>query len=67
MNVRAAPSGGVLPKVGGQGTCGSDHPLVAQVLNNLAELYEAQGRYVDAELLACPSTAPILICLVRAG
>ena len=28
---------------------GSEHPDVAQSLNNLAELYRAQGRYADAE------------------
>ena len=28
---------------------GPDHPDVAQALNNLAELYRAQGRYADAE------------------
>ena len=30
---------------------GSEHPDVAQALNNLAVLYDAQGRYVDAEPL----------------
>ena len=30
---------------------GSDHPNVAFSLNNLAELYRAQGRYADAEPL----------------
>ena len=30
---------------------GPDHPDVATSLNNLAELYEAQGRYADAEPL----------------
>jgi tetratricopeptide (TPR) repeat protein len=29
----------------------SDHPDVAQALNNLAELYRAQGHYADAEPL----------------
>jgi CHAT domain-containing protein len=30
---------------------GPDHPDIANVLNNLAELYRAQGRYADAEPL----------------
>src|SRR5262245_45216642 len=30
---------------------GPDHPDVAQLLNNLAELYRNQGRYADAEPL----------------
>ena len=30
---------------------GPDHPDVAQSLNNLAELYQAQGRYAEAEPL----------------
>ena len=30
---------------------GPDHPHVAASLNNLAELYRAQGRYADAEPL----------------
>ncbi len=30
---------------------GSDHPDVAQSLNNLAILYLSLGRYADAELL----------------
>jgi tetratricopeptide (TPR) repeat protein len=30
---------------------GADHPDVAQSLNNLAELYEAMGRYGEAEPL----------------
>ena len=32
-------------------TLGPDHPDVAAVLNNLAELYHDQGRYADAEPL----------------
>ena len=32
-------------------TLGSDHPTVAAALNNLAELYVAQGRYAKAEPL----------------
>jgi tetratricopeptide (TPR) repeat protein len=30
---------------------GPDHPWVALSLNNLANLYDQQGRYADAELL----------------
>ena len=30
---------------------GPDHPDVAASLNNLAELYRAQGKYADAEPL----------------
>jgi tetratricopeptide (TPR) repeat protein len=30
---------------------GPDHPDVAQSVNNLADLYSAQGRYADAEPL----------------
>ena len=30
---------------------GPDHPDVARSLNNLAELYDDQGRYADAEPL----------------
>ncbi len=30
-------------------TLGPEHPDVAQSLNNLAELYRAQGRYAEAE------------------
>ena len=30
---------------------GPEHPDVAQLLNNLADLYLAQGRYADAEPL----------------
>ena len=30
---------------------GPDHPDVAQSLNNLADLYSAQGRHADAEPL----------------
>ena len=33
-----------------QKTLGPEHPNVAQSLNNLAELYRAQGRYGEAEL-----------------
>jgi hypothetical protein len=32
-------------------TAQSDHPSVATSLNNLAELYESQGDYVQAEPL----------------
>src|SRR5260221_3154155 len=32
-------------------THGRDHPEVATSLNNLAEVYEAQGQYVQAEPL----------------
>ena len=32
----------------GEKTLGSDHPDVALSLNNLADLYRAQGRYADA-------------------
>ena len=31
---------------------GPDHPLVAQSLNNLADLYSAQGQYHQASPLA---------------
>ncbi len=30
---------------------GSEHPNVADVLNNLAALYDTQGKYVEAEAL----------------
>ena len=30
---------------------GPEHPFVARTLNNLAEFYQAQGRYADAEPL----------------
>jgi hypothetical protein len=30
---------------------GADHPAVASSLNNLAALYDSQGRYSEAELL----------------
>ena len=32
-------------------TWGPDHPNVAASLNNLAELYHAQGRYTEAQTL----------------
>jgi tetratricopeptide (TPR) repeat protein len=36
---------------------GPEHPDVATSLNNLAVLYQAQGRYADAELLCKRSLA----------
>jgi hypothetical protein len=36
---------------------GPDHPLVASSLNNLAHLYDDQGRYADAEPLYMRSLA----------
>ncbi len=36
---------------------GADHPNVATSLNNLAELYRAQGRHAEAEPLVCRALA----------
>ncbi len=35
----------------GEHELGLDHPVTATVLNDVAELYRAQGRYTDAEPL----------------
>ncbi len=37
--------------VNGQEALGPEHPDVATSLNNLAALYQAQGRYAEAETL----------------
>jgi hypothetical protein len=36
---------------------GANHPDIAGVLNNLAALYKAQGRYADAQPLSERSAA----------
>ena len=42
---------------------GEEHPLVANSLNNLAELYRNQGKYTEAEPLYQRSIAILLATL----
>ena len=57
---KAAGLAGLLGSLGCVQQLGPEHPATATSLNNLAELYRAQGRYGEAVALTVPTPGRVV-------